>query len=1509
MRLTVHANGALAPTSVLKLSSKSTWREFIAAAAERLGGGDDDLLHVARPSARIFLSADGAEVMCLDDLEDGDTLSVSLDGSSWCPVPRQLKGLHAAAGLSASSKLPMNPPHGSGWSPRCTSEVVTAPPKSPKSPQAPQTASAATPSTASSSARIMPADPMAPLIADPIVRGLRTGARALVAAERAGDEASLCATLRELARVPRLSAQMLERTGAGVVVATLKRHSSADVANLARQLVVHWKTMLEAEAEANGVAVGTERTMPAQTAVDRKAAKREPAEHRVAEEQMVAEKEARCPRCPAEHQAVQQAAAQRQAKAERRAAREIEREIEREGSRRSEQSAALLQAREAEVARLARQRAKEVARAAAAADAADAAEALARAAATAEAEARAALLATEATRARALAAKVAEAEMAARQAMEAEAQAREERAAARERLVQQRAAREGAAREAAEREAAELAALEQAARAKAAREAAERRGRRQAKEHEAAERRHAWREAASAAAVIVQRFARGRRARRACRKLRRRRRRQLLRNLAAAAIQAAVRGVLTRRALLAARRRMAMQREQASRAAATAFAATYRGHRVRARVRAHYARRAARYASATDDEQARQEIARANAQLRAALAIQQVVRARRSARRYAALLSIQSVSEAAARMAVSGGPFHWLLVTESGRGAGTSTPFAIEIFLDERSARRRAASFWLGGWVLFRGHGEELDEVGASRWASAVLREHARAKNASLAPEVEAAMILAAIDVDRFGSVIIDDLRARMLARGKTEAQIQTVWEALSALDGAGSSTSKGSSGGGLGLSANMVFGKATAAPHTGTQPSLGLTALRLGLRRARADEEAFVPLLAVAEPLDASSAARTRAFADLGGAHVGGGGCFRIPDVARRAVSLDQLRQVIGHVARRLGYEAEADEATAACKTYGGQERPAMLRPLGLGAWKLDADAVGEQWLGVRKAADGAFRLAGPLTLEDVNTYDLVSHVLKPATKGFECSLVELMAAEEQPPDYFVAHVWGEPLLDCLRCLVHHAWERGLESEYGYHHGRDMQPHPLYLGGRSPRYWLDAYAHNHHNLDEEFRWGVASGAELEQSALARALRLARGTVSVVDRHAVSLERVWCVYAIAEAVKGADDAYGTMWTEMPGGAPPAADAEVENAALAAAIAERSTNGAGPVVRFSAGELERLGVATSDDAAVAAPRAHAARAPAPRQVRRDSYVRVKRGEGAAASESVFVAAAPTWDLLTAREWVWEGYGTKRHEAIAITDGLSAMRPNADRKREFEQCFPVELLDRGLGFSFAHTRALVDEDRTAVLGALGDGGERLDEAVHAMFATAMLRRSLEVVGERRRRCLDSLRRGRVRKLHLDLVSSEADTPCTWLEVRAALDVERTREVAMQTGLRMLPPGFSFGVLAALTALDLSGCVRLVALPADLLRGCIVLASVKLRGCESLATLPVGIFGACPALAEINLAGCEGLSTLPETVFDASAALAFVDLRGALQKLHPYLARKLIEGLRGRGVKVKR
>ena len=69
---------------------------------------------------------------------------------------------------------------------------------------------------------------------------------------------------------------------------------------------------------------------------------------------------------------------------------------------------------------------------------------------------------------------------------------------------------------------------------------------------------------------------------------------------------------------------------------------------------------------------------------------------------------------------------------------------------------------------------------------------------------------------------------------------------------------------------------------------------------------------------------------------------------------------------------------------------------------------------------------------------------------------MVEVMASEPQPPDYFVSHFWGEGICDFLRCLVHHAWERGLESKAGYHDGTHIvNGHPGYLGGRSPRYWV----------------------------------------------------------------------------------------------------------------------------------------------------------------------------------------------------------------------------------------------------------------------------------------------------------------------------------------------------------------------------------------------------------------------------------------------------------------------
>ena len=69
-------------------------------------------------------------------------------------------------------------------------------------------------------------------------------------------------------------------------------------------------------------------------------------------------------------------------------------------------------------------------------------------------------------------------------------------------------------------------------------------------------------------------------------------------------------------------------------------------------------------------------------------------------------------------------------------------------------------------------------------------------------------------------------------------------------------------------------------------------------------------------------------------------------------------------------------------------------------------------------------------LTPAEVNLYDMAKYVIYPSTERDQCSVVELMADGAQPPDYFVAHWCGEALLGLLRCLVHHAYERGLELD-----------------------------------------------------------------------------------------------------------------------------------------------------------------------------------------------------------------------------------------------------------------------------------------------------------------------------------------------------------------------------------------------------------------------------------------------------------------------------------------------
>ena len=160
--------------------------------------------------------------------------------------------------------------------------------------------------------------------------------------------------------------------------------------------------------------------------------------------------------------------------------------------------------------------------------------------------------------------------------------------------------------------------------------------------------------------------------------------------------------------------------------------------------------------------------------------------------------------------------------------------------------------------------------------------------------------------------------------------------------------------------------------------------------------------------------------------------GCT-IPDTALRAISLNQLDRVLAHTIGRV------------------EKAP----------WK------------VTKYIDGAkiddYMLSEP---EEVTLYDLNSNVVVLATVERQCSMVELLASDAQSPDFFVSHWWGEPVILFLKCLRQHSRDHGLESKKGWYEGekwdpdsRDAEhkkePHPGYLGERSPLYWICVHANN----------------------------------------------------------------------------------------------------------------------------------------------------------------------------------------------------------------------------------------------------------------------------------------------------------------------------------------------------------------------------------------------------------------------------------------------------------------
>ncbi|KAG8462299.1 hypothetical protein KFE25_012119 [Diacronema lutheri] len=132
-------------------------------------------------------------------------------------------------------------------------------------------------------------------------------------------------------------------------------------------------------------------------------------------------------------------------------------------------------------------------------------------------------------------------------------------------------------------------------------------------------------------------------------------------------------------------------------------------------------------------------------------------------------------------------------------------------------------------------------------------------------------------------------------------------------------------------------------------------------------------------------------------------------------------------------------------------------------------------------------------VTAAGLNLYDLVAHLIKPATERANCSAAELVAARPQPPRLFVSHWWGEPVGDFIACLERLLKDRALPEE-------------------TTNFWVCAYALRQWDLGAELRGGIGA------SPFERALLLADGAVSVLDRTGTYFQRAWCLLELYKSL-------------------------------------------------------------------------------------------------------------------------------------------------------------------------------------------------------------------------------------------------------------------------------------------------------------------------------------------------------------------------------------------------------
>eukprot|EP00929_Paragymnodinium_shiwhaense_P066960 TRINITY_DN33657_c0_g1_i1.p1 TRINITY_DN33657_c0_g1~~TRINITY_DN33657_c0_g1_i1.p1 ORF type:complete len:717 (-),score=204.49 TRINITY_DN33657_c0_g1_i1:303-2453(-) len=134
-------------------------------------------------------------------------------------------------------------------------------------------------------------------------------------------------------------------------------------------------------------------------------------------------------------------------------------------------------------------------------------------------------------------------------------------------------------------------------------------------------------------------------------------------------------------------------------------------------------------------------------------------------------------------------------------------------------------------------------------------------------------------------------------------------------------------------------------------------------------------------------------------------------------------------------------------------------------------------------------------LSMDVLNMHHLNAWVLQPGTENRECSFVELLAKQRQPPEWFVTSWWGGRVLDIVESLKAHAEMRKLSVE-------------------AHAYWISCFAHRQH--ENEGRICTDPG----QHTITKALKATRcRTLLILDRRATALSRAWCIFELSLIVE------------------------------------------------------------------------------------------------------------------------------------------------------------------------------------------------------------------------------------------------------------------------------------------------------------------------------------------------------------------------------------------------------